>query len=155
MHFKFLFCLLALVCFPCGLFLVVAPLFETARKERRVVREGFPTAGRANWLSVVVWCHVAPVGLDRRLVAIAKCCCLAGFSMAVLQSYVGFMYDERARRVCCPVPCPIHSLFFSDSACGKDHQPACLHLGFMHLYGGEGFKRVRIYKCVCLCAGVY
>eukprot|EP00903_Cladosiphon_okamuranus_P009092 g8690.t1 len=28
-----------------------------------------------------------------------------------------------------------------DSACGKDHQPACLHLGFMHLYGGEGFKR--------------
>ena len=34
----------------------------------------------------------------------------------------------------------------SDSACGKDHQPACLHLGFMHLYGGEGFKRVRVYS---------
>lgn len=28
------------------------------------------------------------------------------------------------------------------SACDKDHQPACLHLGFMHLYGGEGFKQV-------------
>eukprot|EP00904_Undaria_pinnatifida_P001080 jgi/Undpi1/10973/HiC_scaffold_30.g13274.m1 len=28
-----------------------------------------------------------------------------------------------------------------DSACGKDHQPACLHLGFLHLYGGDGFKR--------------
>lgn len=44
-------------------------------------------------------------------------------------------------------------LLLSDSACGKDHQPACLHLGFLHLYGGDGFKRVRrsllLFCCCC------
>lgn len=36
------------------------------------------------------------------------------------------------------------SLFITpEMACNKGHQPACLHVGFLHLYGGEGLEQVR------------
>lgn len=37
---------------------------------------------------------------------------------------------------------PCYSL--PDMACEGDHQPACYHMGYLLLYGGDGFKQVHM-----------